>query len=396
MVVNDGHSGFFTVQYECERSWALALAALEQGAMDECETMGFVHDLILGLHQGMVVDREADGAGGIGIGTDDGCGDGDGDGDGYDGAHGRHCSVPRLFSRLRDVVRLLARDRSHPAWCAGQLFIWELLVKYASNVLAEIAELSQRRMLELTFRLPRRLSDRGLAGGGEPDASSGSTASAAAGAIEEGGEEDNGPVRGGTLVVGDARESNRTDELGQPPEAAAATARPSAAAPLADGENAVHPATARRQRGTGTRPGGSLPSPGMEATSVACGAGTGAAPRAASATAVVTDDDSRGDGRTAVAAPAATPPAVSAALLPSEDDLAATVKSACARLRDVTTDMEAAYGEVKEHMRWHAEKAVPDAEQATEAFQTLHAMRGWILHTLLKCRTQLAWDADMI
>ncbi|CAN0413183.1 unnamed protein product, partial [Ectocarpus sp. 12 AP-2014] len=40
MVVNDDHSGFFTVQYECVRSWRLALAAVEQGVLNECETMG--------------------------------------------------------------------------------------------------------------------------------------------------------------------------------------------------------------------------------------------------------------------------------------------------------------------------------------------------------------------
>ncbi|CAN0547291.1 unnamed protein product, partial [Ectocarpus sp. 12 AP-2014] len=47
MVVNDDHSGFFTVQYECVRSWRLALAAVEQGVLNECETMGFVHDLVI-------------------------------------------------------------------------------------------------------------------------------------------------------------------------------------------------------------------------------------------------------------------------------------------------------------------------------------------------------------
>lgn len=384
MVVNDGHSGFFIVQYECERSWALALAALEQGAMDDCETIGFVHDLILGLHQGMTVDREADV-----------------DGYGYGGAHGRHCSVPRLFSRLRAVVRLLARDRSHPAWCVGQVFIWDLLVKYASGVLAEVQELFRRRMLDDAFGLPRRRSDRGLAGGGEPDDSSRSTASAATGTIEEGGKEDNGPVRGGTLVVGDARKGGKTNALRQPPpEAAAAAATPSAAAPPADGENKVHSATVRRQLGTGTRTGGSsLPSPGIEATSVAGGDGTEAVPRAASATAIVTDDESRGDGRTAVAAAAAAaaaPSAASAALLSSKDDREATESSACARLRGVTTDMEVAYGEVKEHMQWHAKRAVSGAEQATEAFQVLRAMRDCILPVLCECRAQLAWDADNI
>ncbi|CAB1121493.1 unnamed protein product [Ectocarpus sp. CCAP 1310/34] len=130
MVVNDDHSGFFTVQYECVRSWRLALAAVEQGVLNECETMGFVHDLVIALHEGVLLDRRAAcltiaGARGRGGGGD------------------LQCDVPCLFSRLEEVVRLL--DRGHPAWCTGQLFLWELLVMCASNVLGEVYELSRRR-----------------------------------------------------------------------------------------------------------------------------------------------------------------------------------------------------------------------------------------------------------
>lgn len=133
LVVNDGHSGFFTVQYECERSWELALAAVEEGALDECETMGFVHDLILPLHEGVLMDRRAASLSIAGR-EERSCGGGN-----------ISCDVSCLFSRLEKVVRLLGRDRSHPAWSTGQLFIWELLIMCASNALGEVYELSHTR-----------------------------------------------------------------------------------------------------------------------------------------------------------------------------------------------------------------------------------------------------------
>ncbi|CAM9893241.1 unnamed protein product, partial [Ectocarpus sp. 13 AM-2016] len=136
MVVNDDHSGFFTVQYECVRSWRLALAAVEQGVLNECETMGFVHDLVIALHEGVLLDRRA---ACLRIAGARGGGSGGGSGGGGD----LKCDVPCLFSRLEEVVRLL--DRGHPAWCTGQLFLWELLVMCASNVLGEVYELSRRR-----------------------------------------------------------------------------------------------------------------------------------------------------------------------------------------------------------------------------------------------------------
>ncbi|CAM9607841.1 unnamed protein product [Ectocarpus fasciculatus] len=135
MVVNDDHSGFFTVQYECERSWRLALAAVEQGVLNECETMGFVHDLVIALHEGVLLDRRAACSR---IAAERGVHDASGGGGGH-----LKCDVPCLFSRLEGVVRLL--DRGHPAWCTGQLFLWELLVMCASNLLGEVYELSRRR-----------------------------------------------------------------------------------------------------------------------------------------------------------------------------------------------------------------------------------------------------------
>lgn len=132
LVVNDGHSGFFTVQYECERSWELALAAVEEGVLNECETMGFVHDLILPLHEGVLIDRRA---ASLSISSrEESC-----DGGGEDSS----CDVTCLFSRLKRVVQLLGRNRGHPAWPTGQLFIWELLIMCASEELGEIYELSR-------------------------------------------------------------------------------------------------------------------------------------------------------------------------------------------------------------------------------------------------------------
>lgn len=134
MVVNDGHSGFFTVQYECERSWELALAAVEEGVLNECETMGFVHDLILPLHEGVLIDRRA-------ASLSISCRKESCDGGGEDPS----CDVTCLFSRLEKVVHVLGRNRGHPAWSTGQLFIWELLIMCASNELGEIYELSRAR-----------------------------------------------------------------------------------------------------------------------------------------------------------------------------------------------------------------------------------------------------------
>lgn len=134
LVVNDGHSGFFTVQYECERSWELAVAAIEEGVLNECETMGFVYDLILPLHEGVLIDRRA---ASLSISGRRECFDG--------GGESSSCDVTCLFSRLDRVVHLLRRDRGHPAWSAGQLFIWELLIMCASNELGEIYELSRAR-----------------------------------------------------------------------------------------------------------------------------------------------------------------------------------------------------------------------------------------------------------
>eukprot|EP00903_Cladosiphon_okamuranus_P005401 g5389.t1 len=134
VVVNDGQSGFFTVQYECERSWELALAAIEESVLNECETMGFVYDLILPLHEGVLIDRRA---ASLSIsGRNERVGGG-----GEDSS----CDVACLFSRLEKVVHLLRRDRGHPAWSTGKLFIWELFIMCASNELAEVFEISSAR-----------------------------------------------------------------------------------------------------------------------------------------------------------------------------------------------------------------------------------------------------------
>lgn len=127
LVMNDGHSGFFTVQYECERSWALALAALEQGVLSECEATGVVHDLILGLHERVIFERCMNIAGS------------------GRGNYGARSGVTHLLSRLEDVVRLLGRDRSHPAWCTGQLFIWEMHMMHASNTVGDLRQMIRRR-----------------------------------------------------------------------------------------------------------------------------------------------------------------------------------------------------------------------------------------------------------
>ncbi|CAM9546633.1 unnamed protein product, partial [Hapterophycus canaliculatus] len=148
LVMNDGHSGFFTVQYECERSWGLALTAVEQGVLNECETMGFVHDLILALHEGVLLDRRASSLSIAGL-----LGGGGGGGGG-----GSNCDVPCLFARLREVVRLLVRDRGNPAWSTGQLFIWELVVMCASTALGDAYNLS-RRQRELALAQRGRVRD---------------------------------------------------------------------------------------------------------------------------------------------------------------------------------------------------------------------------------------------
>lgn len=131
LVMNDGHSGFFTVQYECERSWELALAAVDEGVLNECETMGFVHDLILPLHEGVLIDRRA--ASSSISSRKESCGG---------GGEGPRCDVTCLFSRLEKVVKVLGRDRGHPAWSTGQLFMWEILIMCASNELGDMYELS--------------------------------------------------------------------------------------------------------------------------------------------------------------------------------------------------------------------------------------------------------------
>lgn len=130
LVLNDGHSGFFTVQYECERSWSLALAALEDGVLNECETMGLVHDLVLGFLRQRFLTVRKKSTENINEGMCDGS---------------FHCNVPRLVSRIQDVVRVLGRDRSHPAWCIGQLFIWKLLMMYAAKALKEMHVYWRRR-----------------------------------------------------------------------------------------------------------------------------------------------------------------------------------------------------------------------------------------------------------
>lgn len=127
LVMNDGHSGFFTVQYECERSWSLALAALEQGALSVCEATGIVHDLILGLHERVIFERYMNIAGS------------------GRGNYGERSDVTHLLFRLEEVVRLLGRDRSHPAWCTGQLFIWEMHMMHASNTVGDLRQMIRRR-----------------------------------------------------------------------------------------------------------------------------------------------------------------------------------------------------------------------------------------------------------
>ncbi|CAM9294929.1 unnamed protein product, partial [Choristocarpus tenellus] len=95
VVLNHEHSGFFTLQYECERSWDLALGALTAGRLSECEAMGLVYDVILGLHEGVLNENSSG-------------------------------NVEQLFGRLQQAVKVLGVDRSHPAWCPGQQFLWEL------------------------------------------------------------------------------------------------------------------------------------------------------------------------------------------------------------------------------------------------------------------------------
>lgn len=307
LVVNDCHSGFFTVQYECEKSWALALAALEEGVLSECEAMGFVNDLILGLHEGVLVDREAASAC-IGAGR----------GGMY---NGYYCDVPRLFSRLQNVVRLLGRDRSHPAWCAGQLFIWELLIMCASNALGEIYEAFRRRR---EVAVSRHLSDLSKRNGFAKEA----TASGAA---------DNG------IVV-------------EQPADGPHTSGPSRSAPHAS-------------RDTGS------PSRTVDADDIARQVDRGKGPRSAA--------DAGGEGSTPATATAP------AARSVTDGNRTAAEEAARVRLFRVMTDMELAFQEVEEHVRWHGERVEAGVEQAAEALQSLRDMRD----RLQRCRSQLMLDA---
>ncbi|CAN0028859.1 unnamed protein product, partial [Laminaria digitata] len=214
LVVNDGHSGFFSVQYECERSWALAIAAVREGVLNECETMGFVYDLILGLHRGVLGDRES-ASWDIAGGCSEGRGGGDGDGD-CSSCCGSCCTsswnVPRLFSRLKDVVRLLRRDRGQPAWCAGQLFLWELLVMCASDVLSEVCELSLRR---------RRLAPPGVDGAAAGQAGREQKSQAAGGAVSK------------DRVMGEGEAAGAADSAAAAAASAVSAASAASAAPAA-------------------------------------------------------------------------------------------------------------------------------------------------------------------
>lgn len=127
LVMNDDHSGYYNVRYECERSWRLALAAVEAGVLSECEAMGFVHDLKLEFREEMLANlaaRRGIVAGGNGAGL-------------------------RAISRVRETVEILSRDRSNSAWCIGQLFLLETLMADVWAALSnEYAIRRQRQELE--------------------------------------------------------------------------------------------------------------------------------------------------------------------------------------------------------------------------------------------------------
>lgn len=286
LVMNDDHSGFFTVQYECERSWALALNAVKEGVLNECETMGFVNDLILGLHERVLVDSEMNG-GSIG-----------------------QCDLRRLFTRLQDVVRLLSHDRSHPAWCAGQLFIWELLLMYASNALGEMHRVSRRRQ-ELVhrrhfLRKKKNLRAEEVVAGGV-DATDGKDVGSPTG-------------HGGAAGLSPETRQHHGDRAGSP-------------SPMVGVDVRGHEV----QSTSGTGPSQDIPA------------------------------------------------------VPGDDGDLAAASAANDRLRRITAEVELAYHEAEEHVRWHSERLASGKEQAAEALESLRV----ICNRLRNCRAQLSLGAKL-
>lgn len=315
LVVNDRHSGFFTVQYECERSWKLALAAVEQGALDECETMGFVHDLILPLHEGVLVDRKAASLSIAGREERNCCGGGGGN---------FSCDVPCLYSRLENVVLLLSRDRSHPAWSTGQLFIWELLIMCASNSLGEVYELSHARR-------------------------------------ESALQTQKSPVKG-------PLEHNRNSTSGATGSFVAVAVARAEAGSEGDGDAANRGDVAARSSPCAHQDaGGAECAPGMET----------------SAGRVMTGGEQRPkEGVVAAESSAAAATAIARSVVEGDK-----TEAIARRLRSVTAEMELAFEEVEENVRWHADRVSCGMEQAGETLQSLRVMRD----RLDRSRAQLAW-----
>ena len=368
LVVNDGHSGFFTVQYECERSWALALSAVRERVLNECETMGFVYDLILGLHKGVLGDRESASVDIAGSCNEErGDGDGDGDGGGNYSNSSNSWDVPRLFSRLKNVVKLLSRDRSQPAWCAGQLFLWELLVMCASDALSEVCEVSlRRRRLAPAWQHPRasdRVSTRAAASTAAAAVAAAAAAEVAAAAAATAAgvttRDDAQPIEGD---AGDHIESPE-----QPPD-------------VGQVSRSSHQALQRRRVGD------------SEAQSFKARIDGAATEQAGgernSLVAAVSEDRVVEEGEVAAAASAsaaasaaAASAAASAAATVAADRTAAwfAIGAECAaaqeRLSKIAADVDIALENVKEDVRWHRERVASGVEHANEALQSLRGMR---------------------
>lgn len=372
LVINDEHSGFFTVQYECERSWALALAALEDGVLSDCEAMGFVHDLILGLHEGVLVDRGVLGivavTNGISMtGSDSGGGDNQKQ-EGHDhGSVKNYCDVPRLFARLRQVVRILGRDRSHPAWCPGKLFIWELLLVCASNALANVEELRTRLLGESLAAAKRHLDavlTRGKEAGGDAAAACPCTPAATPSPVV---------FLSGDLPAAGGRRAEATagddKEEGEVTQAAGSSSTARGVETVSRGASTCSPMEVDAERST--TDGGASCSP-------------------------VTAEERRGGKKQTTSDEASSShdggwgPCSTATLDADSRRTRAEAAVARSRLLSILKDVRQATEEIEEHMRWHDDRVDRGEKQAAEPGESLAAMRDRMIRMMKRCVAQLS------
>lgn len=389
LVINDEHSGFFTVQYECERSWALALAALEDGILSDCEAMGFVHDLILGLHEGVLVNRGVLGVAAVtdGISMSAGeeglAGGGSGgvnknqEGDDH-GSMKKYCTVPRLFARLRHVVRILARDRSHPAWCPGQLFVWELLLVCASNALADVEKLRARLLGESLAAAQRHL-DAVSTRGKEADAV-GAAAAGRSPPRNTTGDDRTAEVHGEASSAGGEARGRREEAT------AGDTTRE-----LEFTEAGVGSSSTVSQKGGSTCTPMEVDAGRLSATDDDASSYSSVVPEkqggvenqtSSDEASMSHGDDGGGGGRLCLPA--------TAVLGADSWRTKAEAVVALSRVVSVLKDIQQAVEEVEEHMWWHNDRVSRGEKQAAEAGESLAAMRDCMNRMMQRCVAQLS------